>query len=67
MPSEGPAGIEPTSPSSKHGILSIELKTQCCYMLLVYISISFTLLKSYLLDCKQIAILLIEDLVDVTE
>ena len=24
----GPAGIEPTSPSSKHGILSIELKTE---------------------------------------
>ena len=23
----GPAGIEPTSPSSKHGILSIELRT----------------------------------------
>ncbi len=23
----GPAGIEPTSPSSKHGILSFELKT----------------------------------------
>ena len=24
----GPAGIEPTSPSSKHGILSIELRTE---------------------------------------
>ena len=24
----GPAGIEPTSPSSKHGILSIELKAE---------------------------------------
>jgi hypothetical protein len=23
----GPAGIEPTSPSSKHGILSVELRT----------------------------------------
>ena len=25
----GPTGIEPVSPSSKHGILSIVLKTRC--------------------------------------
>ena len=36
----GPAGIEPTSPSSKHGILSIELRADA-KMWIIFLKVNY--------------------------